>query len=89
MRAVPVQHVALALARCTFAVQLCKNFTDSHHELLRTAFWHDSGSSRRNDQADPRPWNPENNDLACFRLFKQVSSNAAIASMEMNLCRGL
>eukprot|EP00959_Pyramimonas_sp_CCMP1952_P081620 1705109-Pyramimonas_sp.AAC.1 len=58
-------------------------------EVLGMGFWHDSGSSRRNSQVDPVRWNPENNVLACSRLFRRVSSNEAVPSMEMNRCRGL
>eukprot|EP00959_Pyramimonas_sp_CCMP1952_P023889 500861-Pyramimonas_sp.AAC.1 len=36
------------------------------------AFWHDSRSSRRNNQADPWRWE---NVLACFTVFKRLSSN--------------
>eukprot|EP00959_Pyramimonas_sp_CCMP1952_P179251 3747464-Pyramimonas_sp.AAC.1 len=51
------------------------------------AFWHDSGSSRRNCQVDPWRWNPENNVLLCFMVFKRLSSNEAVPSLEMTRCR--
>eukprot|EP00959_Pyramimonas_sp_CCMP1952_P206472 4318094-Pyramimonas_sp.AAC.1 len=54
-----------------------------------TAFWHDSRPSRRNRQFDPWRWNPENNALARFRVFKRLSSNEVVSSMDMNRCRGL
>eukprot|EP00959_Pyramimonas_sp_CCMP1952_P350451 7342272-Pyramimonas_sp.AAC.1 len=41
-------------------------------EDLKTAFWHDSGSSRRSSPVDPWRWNPEKDVLACFRVFKGV-----------------
>eukprot|EP00959_Pyramimonas_sp_CCMP1952_P195003 4077706-Pyramimonas_sp.AAC.1 len=53
------------------------------------AFWCDSGSSRRNSQADPWRWSPEKIVLACVRVFKQLSSKEAVPSVEMNPCRGL
>eukprot|EP00959_Pyramimonas_sp_CCMP1952_P448904 9399832-Pyramimonas_sp.AAC.1 len=58
-------------------------------EVLGTAFWHDSGSSRRNSHVDPWRWSLENHVLACFRVFKRLSSNGAVLSVEMNPCRGL
>eukprot|EP00959_Pyramimonas_sp_CCMP1952_P409269 8577327-Pyramimonas_sp.AAC.1 len=58
-------------------------------ELPRIAFWHDSESSGRNSQVDPWRWTPEINGLACFRVFKRLSSNEAVPSVEMNPCRGL
>eukprot|EP00959_Pyramimonas_sp_CCMP1952_P097894 2045844-Pyramimonas_sp.AAC.1 len=58
-------------------------------EVLGMAFWHDSGSSRRNSQVDPWRWNPENNVLACFRVFKRALSNEAVPSIGMNRCKGL
>eukprot|EP00959_Pyramimonas_sp_CCMP1952_P126255 2640540-Pyramimonas_sp.AAC.1 len=42
-----------------------------------TAFWHDSGSSRRNSQVYPWRWDTENDVLACFRVFRQLPSNKA------------
>eukprot|EP00959_Pyramimonas_sp_CCMP1952_P021510 453530-Pyramimonas_sp.AAC.1 len=81
-----------------------KGFTDSHHvqyyagatitlvlcvEFLGMAFWHDSRSSGRNNQVDPWRWNPESNVLRCFRVFKRMSSNEVVPSVEMNQCRGL
>eukprot|EP00959_Pyramimonas_sp_CCMP1952_P206167 4311480-Pyramimonas_sp.AAC.1 len=47
------------------------------------AFWHDSGSPRRNTQVDPWRWNPESNVLACFRIFKVLSSTDAVPSVGM------
>eukprot|EP00959_Pyramimonas_sp_CCMP1952_P273708 5720975-Pyramimonas_sp.AAC.1 len=38
------------------------------------AFWHDSGSSKRNHQVDPWGWRPENNVWVCFRGFKRLFS---------------
>eukprot|EP00959_Pyramimonas_sp_CCMP1952_P436291 9136098-Pyramimonas_sp.AAC.1 len=48
-------------------------------EVPIMAFWRVSGSSRRNSQVDPWRWNPEN-VLACFRVFKRLSSNEAVPS---------
>eukprot|EP00959_Pyramimonas_sp_CCMP1952_P457989 9475879-Pyramimonas_sp.AAC.1 len=48
---------------------------------------HDSGSSRRNDQDNPWRWNPGNNVLACFRVFKRLSSNEAVPSIEITQVR--
>eukprot|EP00959_Pyramimonas_sp_CCMP1952_P058359 1218843-Pyramimonas_sp.AAC.1 len=50
------------------------------------AFWYDPGSSGRSSQVDTWRGNPENNVLACSRVFKRLCSNEAIPSMEMN-CR--
>eukprot|EP00959_Pyramimonas_sp_CCMP1952_P435432 9117711-Pyramimonas_sp.AAC.1 len=47
------------------------------------AFWHNSGSSRRNNEVDPWRWNPENNVVACFRVFKRLSSIEAVPSLEI------
>eukprot|EP00959_Pyramimonas_sp_CCMP1952_P001673 34516-Pyramimonas_sp.AAC.1 len=58
-------------------------------EIPGIVFWHDSGLSRRSSQVDPWRWNPQNNVLACFRVFKRMSSNEAVPSMAMNRCRGL
>eukprot|EP00959_Pyramimonas_sp_CCMP1952_P414804 8690710-Pyramimonas_sp.AAC.1 len=60
------------------------------------AYWYDSGSSRRNSQVDSWRWNPENNVLACFRVFKRclptrqfpASSNEAVPRVEINRCMG-
>eukprot|EP00959_Pyramimonas_sp_CCMP1952_P215477 4508084-Pyramimonas_sp.AAC.1 len=46
-------------------------------EVPGMAFWRDSGSSRRNSQVHPWRWDTENNVLACFRVFKRLSSNEA------------
>eukprot|EP00959_Pyramimonas_sp_CCMP1952_P378428 7927444-Pyramimonas_sp.AAC.1 len=46
------------------------------------AFWHESGPSRRNSQVNSWRWNPENNVLACFRVFNKLSSNEADPSMK-------
>eukprot|EP00959_Pyramimonas_sp_CCMP1952_P043454 908760-Pyramimonas_sp.AAC.1 len=46
-------------------------------KIAGMAFWHDSGSSRRNSQVDPWRWNSENHVLACFRVFKRLSSHEA------------
>eukprot|EP00959_Pyramimonas_sp_CCMP1952_P409120 8574013-Pyramimonas_sp.AAC.1 len=51
--------------------------------------WLDSGLSRRNSQVVPWRWNPENDVLACFRVFKRLSSEETVLSMEMNRCRSL
>eukprot|EP00959_Pyramimonas_sp_CCMP1952_P241304 5043438-Pyramimonas_sp.AAC.1 len=56
-------------------------------EVPIMAFWHDSGSSRSNNQVDPSRWNPENNALASSRVFKRLPSNEAIYSVEQNRCR--
>eukprot|EP00959_Pyramimonas_sp_CCMP1952_P215974 4517335-Pyramimonas_sp.AAC.1 len=58
-------------------------------EVPGMAFWHYSGSSRRNNQIDQWRWNPENDVLACFKVFKRLSSNEATPSMNMNRYRGL
>eukprot|EP00959_Pyramimonas_sp_CCMP1952_P246843 5159311-Pyramimonas_sp.AAC.1 len=58
-------------------------------EVSGTAFWHDSGTSRRSSQVYPWRWNAENNVLACFGVFKRMSSNEAGPSVEMNRCWGL
>eukprot|EP00959_Pyramimonas_sp_CCMP1952_P046713 975779-Pyramimonas_sp.AAC.1 len=49
-------------------------------EIPGMAFWRNWGSSRRNSRVDPFRWDPENNVLACFRIFKRLSSNGAILS---------
>eukprot|EP00959_Pyramimonas_sp_CCMP1952_P431087 9028455-Pyramimonas_sp.AAC.1 len=54
-------------------------------EIPRIAFWHGSGSSRRSSEVDPWLWNPKNNVLACFTVFKRMFSNDAVPSMEMNI----
>eukprot|EP00959_Pyramimonas_sp_CCMP1952_P057177 1193543-Pyramimonas_sp.AAC.1 len=47
------------------------------------SFWKDSGlcgcntSSGRSSQVDTWRGIPENNDLACFKVFKRLSSNEA------------
>eukprot|EP00959_Pyramimonas_sp_CCMP1952_P347008 7267747-Pyramimonas_sp.AAC.1 len=51
-------------------------------EVARMAFWHGSGPSKRSSQVDPWRWNPENNVLACFRVFKRLPPNEAVPSME-------
>eukprot|EP00959_Pyramimonas_sp_CCMP1952_P108536 2269380-Pyramimonas_sp.AAC.1 len=38
-------------------------------EVPGMALWHDSESSRCNNQGDPRRWAPENNMSACSRVF--------------------
>eukprot|EP00959_Pyramimonas_sp_CCMP1952_P321238 6722388-Pyramimonas_sp.AAC.1 len=54
-------------------------------EIPGTAFWHDSGSSTRSSQVDPWRWSPETH----VRVFKRLSSNEAVPSVKMNLCRDL
>ena len=49
----------------------------------------DFGVWEWSDTVDAWRWNPENNVLACFRIFKRLSSNEAVPSMEMNRCKGL
>eukprot|EP00959_Pyramimonas_sp_CCMP1952_P438750 9185723-Pyramimonas_sp.AAC.1 len=64
LRAGGFQNVALVLTPHTFVIQDYAGATvTSVHcvEVLRMAFWHDSGSSRRISQVDPWHWNPENN----------------------------
>eukprot|EP00959_Pyramimonas_sp_CCMP1952_P396385 8305037-Pyramimonas_sp.AAC.1 len=51
-------------------------------EVPRMAFWHDSGSSKRNNQVDPWRWNPEYKCLACLRVFERLSSNEAVPENE-------
>eukprot|EP00959_Pyramimonas_sp_CCMP1952_P075722 1582840-Pyramimonas_sp.AAC.1 len=58
-------------------------------EIPGLAFWRDPGSSRRNSQVDPWRWGTESNALACFRVFKRLSSNEAGPSVDMNRCEGL
>eukprot|EP00959_Pyramimonas_sp_CCMP1952_P185309 3874776-Pyramimonas_sp.AAC.1 len=58
-------------------------------EVPGLALWHHSGSSRRNSQVDPWRWNPENNVLACFRVFNRLPSIEADPSMDRTLVRGL
>eukprot|EP00959_Pyramimonas_sp_CCMP1952_P172732 3609451-Pyramimonas_sp.AAC.1 len=55
-----VQDYASATVTCVLCVK-----------VLGMAFWHDSVSSRRNNQDDPWGWNPKNNALAFFRVFKR------------------
>eukprot|EP00959_Pyramimonas_sp_CCMP1952_P331650 6944725-Pyramimonas_sp.AAC.1 len=50
-------------------------------EVPGTAFWHDSGLSRRNGPVDPWRWNPENTVLMCFRVFKRLSAKEAAPDM--------
>eukprot|EP00959_Pyramimonas_sp_CCMP1952_P444835 9314310-Pyramimonas_sp.AAC.1 len=39
---------------------------------------------RRNSHDDPWRWSPENNVVARVTLFKRLTSNAAVPSVEMN-----
>eukprot|EP00959_Pyramimonas_sp_CCMP1952_P035666 746801-Pyramimonas_sp.AAC.1 len=58
-------------------------------DIQNMAFWHDSESPRRSSQVVPWRRHPENNVLACFWIFKRLSSNEPDPSMGMNRCRGL
>eukprot|EP00959_Pyramimonas_sp_CCMP1952_P238234 4978378-Pyramimonas_sp.AAC.1 len=49
------------------------------------AFWHDSGPLRRSSQVDVWRLSPKNNVLACFRVFRRLSSNEADPSVDMKL----
>eukprot|EP00959_Pyramimonas_sp_CCMP1952_P035844 750426-Pyramimonas_sp.AAC.1 len=56
-------------------------------EVPKVAFWHGSRSPRRSSQVDPWRGNIENNVLTCLKVFKRLSSNEAVPSMEMNRCK--
>eukprot|EP00959_Pyramimonas_sp_CCMP1952_P064178 1340569-Pyramimonas_sp.AAC.1 len=58
-------------------------------EVPTMAFWRDFRVSGRSSQVDLWRGNPENYVLACFKVFKQLSSNDVVPSMEINRCRGL
>eukprot|EP00959_Pyramimonas_sp_CCMP1952_P260109 5438364-Pyramimonas_sp.AAC.1 len=44
-------------------------------ELPEMAFWHDFGSSKRNDQVDPWRWNPEINGPMTREFGGKVYAN--------------
>eukprot|EP00959_Pyramimonas_sp_CCMP1952_P270881 5662978-Pyramimonas_sp.AAC.1 len=58
-------------------------------EVPGTAFWHEPGSSKRNNHVDPWHWNPRNDVFANAKVFKRLCSNEAVPPLEIILVRGL